>query len=227
VVLARIVRGAKRFPQTAWTDTPPLRQDLALVVRHGWLAHAPVSVRAAEVVRSEPRGRRVLQIDGAPASHPTTKYGFFEYGATVGGGTTNVLPFTIWMPKLDTAHQVMIPSPTTSEVVITTPYIPGLELHLPAGTPITGEDGKPVTTLGITPIPVDRPPFPLAKNVVVPVYFTVQPGGAYVHTAGAGPKGAWLVYPNYSHAFIGKRVQFFHYDPDVDVVGWFVYGLGP
>jgi hypothetical protein len=30
---------------------------------------------------------------------------------------------------------------------------------------------------------VDRPPFPLAKNVDVPVYFTVEPGGAYVYAA--------------------------------------------
>src|SRR5713101_5939491 len=49
-------------------------------------------------------------------------------------GATTVLPFTIWMPRLDVVNQVTIPSPTRTETVITTPYIPGLELHLPART---------------------------------------------------------------------------------------------
>jgi hypothetical protein len=39
-------------------------------------------------------------------------------------------------PLLDTAHQITIRSPTTSETVVTTPMMPGLELHLPAGTVI-------------------------------------------------------------------------------------------
>src|SRR5439155_6537475 len=125
----------------------------------------------------------------------------------------------------DVAHQVTIPSPTTSEVVVTTPFIPGLELHLPPGTTITGRHGKPVTTVSITAIPVDRPPFPLAANVDVPVYFTIQPGSAYVQTTGPGPRGGWLVYPNYRAAGVpGQRIQFFHYDPDDK--GWYVYGLG-
>ena len=175
-------------------------------------------------LRSGATARRVLRIDGGPASRPTRRYGFFEYGSTVTANKTNVLPFTIWMPKLDTAHQVTIPSPTTSEVVVTTPYIPGLELHIPPNTVITGEDGKPVTQISITPIPVDRPPFPLPTNFTVPVYFTVQPGGAYVHTSGSGLTGAQLVYPNYHHAPAGQRVQFYHYDPDVK--GWYVYGMG-
>jgi len=144
--------------------------------------------------------RRVLRIDGGPASRPNRRYGFFEYGSIVTAGTTTVLPFTIWLPKLDTLHAVTILSPTTSEVVVTTPYIPGLELHIPPNTVIVGEDGKPVTQVSITPIPVDRPPFPLPTHFTVPVYFTVQPGGAYVHTAGPGVKGAQVVYPNYKHA---------------------------
>ena len=45
-------------------------------------------------------------------------------------------------------------------------------------TVIRGEDGTVVREVSLTPIPVDRPPFPLAANVNVPVYFTAQPGGA-------------------------------------------------
>ena len=170
-------------------------------------------------------GRHVLDIHGHTANQPLRTYGFFEYGMTVVPGHTNVLTFTMWMPKLDVRHVVRIPSPTRREMVITTPHIPGLELHLPANTVIRGEDGKPVTELGITAIPVDRPPFPLAKNVDVPVYFTIQPGGAYVSTGGRGPKGAWLVYPNPRPSGIpGQRIQFFHYDPDLK--DWYVYGPG-
>jgi RHS repeat-associated protein len=176
------------------------------------------------VLKTANTSRRVLRIRGKTANRPGHQYGFFEYGLSLTAGHTTVLPFTIWMPRLDTAREVVIPSPTTTETIITTPGIPGLELHLPAGTVLQGEDGKTVTRLGITPIPVDRPPFPLAKNVTVPVYFTIQPGGAYVQTSGAGPKGAWLVYPNYRHARVGQRIQFFHYDPDL--LGWYVYGLG-
>ncbi|MGH3371286.1 MAG: Ig-like domain-containing protein, partial [Nocardioidaceae bacterium] len=162
-----------------------------------------------------------LRIDGRSASRGPRTYGIFEVGLQVTGGRTTVLPYTVWMPRLDTAHAVAIPSPTTSEVVVTTPYIPGLELHVPPGTVIRDHDGQVVRELSITAIPVDRPPFPLAKNVDVPVYFTIQPGGAYVHTYGAS-KGAWLVYPNYAGEYPGKRVQFFHYDTDPR--SWYVYG---
>jgi RHS repeat-associated protein len=177
------------------------------------------------LVLDSPRpGRRVLRIDGTTAKRGRRVYGFFEYGFSVVAGQTNVLPFTIWMPALDTTSAVRIPSPTTREVVVTTPRIPGLELHIPPNTVLRGRDGKPVNEVTLTAIPVDRPPFPLARNVEVPVYFTAQPGGAYVQTLGSGPKGAWLVYPNYHGGVPGQRQQFFHYDPDVK--DWYVYGLG-
>jgi len=47
-------------------------------------------------------------------------------------------------------------------------------------------DRRPVTQVSITPIPIDRPPYPLPANVEVPVYFTLQPGGAYVVGARQG-----------------------------------------
>ena len=204
-------------------DGRPL-PDVSLEIEGDAEARSDRTGRFLLVLNASTTARRVLHIDGAPASRPMDQYGFFEYGFTVNGGVTNVLPFTIWMPRLDIAHQVTIPSPTVGEVVVRTPYIPGLELHLPPGTTIVGEDGKPVTTLGITPIPVDRTPFPLPDSIQVPVYFTIQPGGAYVRSAGSGPKGAWLVYPNYRHDMAGQRIQFYQYDPAAK--GWYVYGLG-
>lgn len=204
-------------------DGRPLR-GVTLAIEGDGSTRSDRTGRFLLTMKAAVNGRRVLQIEGETASSPGRSYGFFEYGMTVIGAQTNVLPFTIWMPKLDTAHAVTIPSPTTKEVVVTTPKIPGLELHIPPATVIVGEDGKPVTRVSITPIPVDRPPFPLAKNVIVPVYFTVQPGGAYVRTGGTGPKGAQLVYPNYRHDPAGQRLQFYHYDPDVK--DWYVYGMG-
>ena len=176
------------------------------------------------VVRRATADRRVLQIQGKTANRFNRQYGFYEYGFVLPPGQTTILPFTIWMPKLDKRHAVIIPSPTNREVVITTPYIPGLELHLPPLATLHGEDGKPLREVSLTPIPVDRPPFPLARNVNVQAYFTAQPGGAYIRTAGNGQPGAWLVYPNYQGAAPGQIAQFFHYDPDIK--DWYVYGTG-
>lgn len=66
---------------------------------------------------------------------------------------------------------------------------------------------------------VDRTPFPLPEGVRVPIYFTVQPGGAYVE-----PQGARVIYPNYMDLAPGTRVDFWNYDPARK--GWHVYGQG-
>jgi RHS repeat-associated protein len=210
--------------RTLTLDGRPLR-DVTFTMDDGQRTTTSDTTGRFLLVLDSPRpGRRVLRIDGTTAKRGRHVYGFFEYGFSVVAGQTNVLPFTIWMPALDTTHAVRIPSPTTREVVVTTPRIPGLELHIPPNTVLRGRDGKPVSEVTLTAIPVDRPPFPLARNVDVPVYFTAQPGGAYVETLGSGAKGAWLVYPNYHGARPKQRVQFFHYDPDVK--DWYVYGLG-
>ena len=58
-------------------------------------------------------------------------YGVYEVGTTIIGNKTNVLNYTIWMTRLDTAHSVTIPSPTNAETIIANPFLPGLELRLP------------------------------------------------------------------------------------------------
>lgn len=116
------------------------------------------------------------------------------------------------MPEIDTTHPVTIPSPTTSEIVITTPRIPESELHLPPGTIIHDHTGQVVTEITITPIPVEQPPFPMPGYGRVPVYFTTQPGGARIsNTTGAH---AWLVYPNTDELPPGTEVEFIYYDPE-------------
>ncbi len=128
-------------------------------------------------------GTQELLIDGRTTGKHNKNYGLFEARVEVRAGHTTVLPFTIWLPEIDAAHAVAIPSPTTTEVVVTTPRIPGLELHIPPGTVIRDHDGQVVTHVSLTAIPVDRPPFPLPANVQVPIYFTLQPGGAYLTNA--------------------------------------------
>ena len=169
-------------------------------------------------------GRHVLEINGATATTAGRTYGFFEAGVQMVAGKTTALPFTIWMPAIDTAHTVTIPSPTTQETVVTTPYIPGLELHLAPGTVIRDEDGNRVTQLSITPVPIDRTPFPLPSGVEVPIYFTIQPGGAYVASYGSAAKAARLYYPNYAGHAAGTRLDFWHYEPEQR--GWYIYGGG-
>ncbi|HET6484330.1 MAG TPA: DUF6531 domain-containing protein [Actinoplanes sp.] len=163
-------------------------------------------------------GHRVLRVDGASASRPGRVFGLHDIGVDVLAGTTTALTYPIWLTRLDTAHTVRFPSPATKEVVIGTPAIPGLKVHLPAGAVVRDVNGKVVTELGITAIPVDRPPFPLPKSQV-PAYFTVQPGSAYVF-----PTGARIDYPNFTHSRPGAVMDFWHYEPKDR--GWFVYGHG-
>ncbi len=169
-------------------------------------------------------GWPVLLIDGTTANHGQASYGIFEVAAQIEGKKTASLPYTIWMPRIDIANAVRIPSPTREAMVISTPRIPGLELHLPANTMIRDRAGRIVREISLTPIPVDQPPFPLPSGVETPVYFTAQPGGAYIHTAGYGPKGASLVYPAGGRLHPRDEVNFWHYDPEEK--GWHVYGLG-
>jgi RHS repeat-associated protein len=171
------------------------------------------------VLSEIPAGHQVLEIDGTTADRPGKTYGTFEYGVDLDKGQQNLLPFTIWMPLIDTAHEQSFDSPTTKDVTITTPKIPGLEVVIPAGSRVEDEDGEPVTKLGITAVPTDRTPFPLPSFFETPVYFTVQPGGAYVF-----PHGARIIYPNYHHQPPGARVEFWNYDPEDK--GWYVYGHG-
>ena len=168
----------------------------------------------------------VLVIDGRASRdrRAITDYGYYEARVHAEPHKTTVLPFTSYLPKIDHRHEVTIASPTTKPVVVTTPGIPGLELRIPAGMVLTDPDGKPVTKVGITPIPLDRTPFPLPHNVYVPIYFTAQPGGAVITAADGSWKGAQVVYPNYRHDLPKARGSFWRYDPDN--LGWTIYGSG-
>ncbi len=171
-----------------------------------------------------PAGKQTLTIDGVTANRTDASYGLFESVVEVRAGQTNELPYTIWMPKLDTQHTIKIPSPTTEEVVLTTPRIPGFEVHLPKGVVIRDRAGHIVTEVGITAVPLDRTPFP-QPFMDFPVYYTVQPGGAFIQGLdGTKVESARLVYPNYTQLPPGQRADFWLYDPVEK--GWYVYGQG-
>jgi RHS repeat-associated protein len=225
-----------------WQSLPPLQAPPGVVALAGQvlkldgtpLARVTLQIggRTAEsdgtgrfLLTGIPAGHDTMMVFADTANTPLRKYGVYEMGVDIQPGITTVLPYTIWMTALDTAHAVHIPSPTTSETVISSPFLPGLELHLPANTVITDSRGKVVTEITITPIPLDRPPFPL-PHVPVPVYFTIQPGAAYIKVANAsGPEGARLFYPN-AHGYPpGTPFQFWNYDAATPK-GWFIYGKG-
>jgi RHS repeat-associated protein len=155
-----------------------------------------------------------LVIDGRTATRQGRSFGVYEVGGNVAEGRATELPYIVWMTKIDWRNSVHFESPTRHEVVITTPRIPGFELHLPAGSVIKDMDGNVITELSITPIPVDKPPFPLPGPF--PMYFTVQPGCAWI-----APRGAFFVYPNTGGSAPGSGFNAWAYEPDR---GWYTYG---
>jgi RHS repeat-associated protein len=239
-----IARDAAGRPHSPFQDLPPLQAPAGETALSGQalrLNGQPLADVKFEidghVAYSDARGQFLLRldqkgtqhhelvIDGATATAGGRTYGFYEVGVSIDGGRTNILPYTVWMTPLDTAHAVAIPSPTTTEVVVTTPRIPGLEVHIPPGAVIRDHNGAVVRELSITPIPIEQPPFPTPPDLEVPVYFTIQPGGAYIYTSGINvAPGVRLIYPNGLHFPNGQRLAFWRYDADGK--GWFVYGQG-
>jgi len=175
-------------------------------------------------------GLQVLQIDGRSANRSDAlgrpvRYGVFHYQAQIQPGRANHLPFVVWMPKLDTRHAIRIDSPTRSEVTLKHPLIPGLEITLPAGTVVRDVDGRIVTEVTITPLPVDQTPFPM-PYFGVPVYFTLQPGGAVLQGIDGKPRAATVRYPNYTDFGSSAPMRLFDYDPGRSGApgrGWYVY----
>lgn len=223
-------------PPSPWQSMAPLQAPTGVTALAGQLLKlngkplANVTLQVDQkVARSDENGqfllyplepgRHELIVDGRTANKPGRKYGIFEIGVELVDGKTNALSYTIWMPRIDTVHSVKIPSATIEEVIITTPRIPGLKINIPPNTVIRDHEGSLVTEISITPIPLDRPPFPFPENVSFPLYFTVQPGGSYIHG-----QGVRITYPNITWDAPGTRFDFWHYEPED--TGWYVYGMG-
>lgn len=186
--------------------------------------HSQTDSEGRFLLAGVPHGQQTLSIDGRRPGPGNANYGEYFELVSVKAGETTVLADDIWLTKLDPRGTVKIASPTVKETVVKTPAIPNLELRIPAGTVIRDSRGKVVTELNITPIPVDRPPFPL-PGFDIPVYFTIQPGGAWLQGVTVGDsKGARLIYPNYTDELGGGRFSFWNYDAREK--GWYTYGVG-
>ena len=185
----------------------------------GTRAAATTDATGRYLLTNIPRaGNQVLTVDGSAAGSRRRHFARFEIAVDLKRNRETVLAYDIWLPELDPAHAVRVNSPLRKALVLRTPHIPGLEVKIPAGSTITDANGKPITSLTVIPVPVDRPPFPLPLGSKFPIYLSVQPADAYVS------RGAQIIYPNYAHLPRGQRVPFWNYDPASR--GWYIYGSG-
>ncbi|CAJ5947090.1 RHS repeat-associated core domain protein [Burkholderia pseudomallei] len=174
------------------------------------------------VLRNLPEGRQELFVDGEPASHGDMHYGRFVVGADIKAKAISHMPFVMYLPRILPRDEITLPTPTTREVVLTHPDMPGLELHVPAGAVFKDRHGKVLDHIALVPTPVDHAPFPLPANF--PMYFTIMPGDAVVQ--GLTPEasqGIRVVYPNYGHLQPASHADFWAYSAKD---GWGMYGAG-
>jgi RHS repeat-associated protein len=174
------------------------------------------------VLKNLDAGRQEIFVDGGSASHGDVTYGRFLVGADVKAKAITHMPFVMYLPRILPRDEITLPTPTSREVVLTHPDMPGLELHIPAGAVFKDRNGHVLTHIAIVPTPVDHAPFPLPDNF--PMYFTIQPGDAVVQ--GLTPdaaKGIRVVYPNYGHDKPNTPSNFWVYSAKD---GWQMYGGG-
>ena len=235
-------RGERRngSPYSPWQSLPPLQAPPGVTALAGQVLRlngqplARVTLQIADrttttdrsgrfLLTGIPTGYQTLVMDGSTANRPERTYGIFDYGVYPQAGQTKVLPFTIWMPLLDTQHPVRIPVPTPREMVITSPRIPGLEVRIPANVVLETTAG-PLRWMSLTQIPVDRPPFPLPEGT--DFFFTPQAHGARVLRPDGtpSPTGVRMIMPNPAGRPAGLRVDLWSYETGHH--GWYAYGQG-
>ena len=200
-------------------------EALANVMIHVGNRMAKTDETGRFLIRNVAGGRHPFVINGSTASTPTKPYGTFEGLVNIKEGQTNVLPYTVWLPIIETRYATKIAAPTPREIVATTPLIPGLEIHIPAGVHVKYPNGEPFTNLTITPIPTNRSPLPLPGGVTPRLLFSLQMHGAKTQRAdGKKAPGLRIVYPNYGGLPAGAHVPLWDYDAAKG--GWYIYGEG-
>jgi RHS repeat-associated protein len=239
-------RGARRNgkPHSAWQDLPPLRAATGVTALAGQVLKLdgnPLPGVALQVddrvaysddtgrflLTGVPEGYQRLVMMGFTANSGDRHYGVFEHGVDIEPGQTTRLPFTIWMPLIDTQNAVALPQGRTSRVVVArTPRIPGMELHVPAGLELRTPSGGVLESLTLTPVPLDRTPFPLPEGTrlfVVPQGHGTSVVAADGMLALAG-KGVRAVFPNVPGGRPGERFELRSYEPYA--FGWYSWGEG-
>lgn len=170
------------------------------------------------LLQNVPAGHQALLINGDQI--PAGPFGLFQEAVDLQSGKTTVLPWNTWLPRLDLKHAVHFPSPTRKKVVITNPSMPGFEAIIEPGTVIKDYWGHVVTEVSLTPIPITQAPFPLAPGM--PIYYTLQPGLAWV-TQGPGFK---IIYPNVTNQPPGAHIPFVSNSAGDPGLGWSLAGYG-
>ncbi len=168
-------------------------------------------------------GQHELIVDARNAGNgPTTQYGYFIIGVNVKTGeATKIAP--IFLPKIIKSDWIDLPSPLPADTVVSTPLVPGMEIHIPKGAVLRDREGKLVSRIAIVPMPLDRSPFPFPENA--PAYVSVQPGGMVVQGLAPGvTPGIRVHYPNQTDLKASERVFFWSYNTDDR--GWQIYGEG-
>src|SRR5438034_1431564 len=169
-----------------------------------------------------PAGANMLLVDGRTASTATAQYPPVEVQTAVTASGPTRVPFTVFLPKLDTAHPITLPTDgtgtVTTTVQATTPPIPGLVGTVPAGTRIVGPDGNPVSQITITPVPIDRSPMPFPPGVTAPSLFTIRPGWA------VPSQPLPITFPNVRQAPPGSKADLYFFD--LAAGAWSVWGTG-
>ena len=229
-------------PHSRWMDLPPLQAPSDVTALAGQVLRldgeplARVTLQyGTRIATSDATGRFLLQdipngyhpllMLGHTANAPGKTYGMFEYGVRVEEKKTNVLPFTIWMPLIDTEHAIQLPGGRTQrKIIATTPKILGLEVHIPAGVTLRAPNGQLLESLSLTPIPLDRTPFPVEPGTLV--FIAPQGHGTMVEShdgamalAGAGVR---VIFPNTANHPPGTKLSFRSYD--AHGFGWFTLG---
>jgi len=232
----RLYRPHQSLPDTSKEEASLAKGATAIVGQVRQIDETPVagvevSMGAAKtrtdahgvfVLSGIPGGHQPLFVDGRTASHGTVTYGRFLVGVDVRAKRVAHMPYIMYLPRVLPRDEVTLPSPTDRETVLTHPDMPGLELHIPAGTVFKDRNGHVLTHIAIVPTPVDHAPFPLPDNF--PMYFTIQPGDAVVQgLTTEAAKGIRVVYPNYGHDQANTQANFWVYSTDN---GWQMYGEG-
>lgn len=161
---------------------------------------------------------RPVMIDGRTASAPNKTYPVIVEPASVVAGQVNTVPFTFYLPAIDTQFEKdIIPNQTN---VVGNPRLPDLAMTIPANAGLRNLDGTPVTRVSISPVEPDRVPAPLPANLGTNMVYTSQPGGAEPASGAVVP----VVYPNLAGADPNTRIELYYFDHDTVV--WKRYGFG-
>jgi RHS repeat-associated protein len=162
-------------------------------------------------------GSNNVFVDGSTARVKGEAFGSYGIAVDAKGRTTTEIDYPIWLSAKDSRNEVHIQNPLPNRLVLTNPSMPEFELVFPKGSTLTNENGNPVTKVGLTPIPLDRGPFPMPVTNPFFMRWMVQPGPLHV----SGP-GAEVIYANYRHMPVGYQLQVWKYEPDGGA--WEIYG---